>query len=153
METELIRFRIDPVLAQQAEQVCAELGFELRDVLRATVTRIARDQAMPFDMNALASAEARRLPFYEYDERLWASIKPPIDAEVALALLARFVADCSTRIDDAEQADRVDRQQLKTLTKAREEARAIKLTLDVTDAQAVQRVLDRFGPLVRASAV
>jgi addiction module RelB/DinJ family antitoxin len=153
METELIRFRIDPVLAQQAEQVCAKLGFELRDVLRATVTRIARDQVMPFDMNALASAEARRRPFYEYDERLWASIKPPIDAEVALALLARFIADCSTRIDDAEQADRVDRQQLKTLTKAREEARAIKLALDVTDAQAVQRVLDRFGPLVRASAV
>ena len=80
-------------------------------------------------------------------------MKPPIDAEVALALLARYIADCSTRIDDIEQADRVDRQQVKALTKTREEARAIKLALDVTDTDAVQSVLNRFGPLVRASAV
>jgi addiction module RelB/DinJ family antitoxin len=153
METELIRFRIDPALAQQAEQVCAEFGFELRDVLRATVTRIARDHVVPFDMKASASSEARRRPFYEYDERLWATMKPPIDAEVALALLARYIANCSTRIDEAEQADRVDRQQLKALARTREEARAIKLALDVTDSAAVQRVLDRFGPLVRATAV
>lgn len=153
METELIRFRIDPALAHGAEKVCADLGFELRDVLRATVTRIARDHALPFDMNAAAGSEARRRPFYEYDERLWATMKPPIDAEVALALLARYIADCSTRIDDIEQADRVDRQQVKALTKTREEARAIKLALDVTDTDAVQSVLNRFGPLVRASAV
>ena len=152
METELIRFRIDPQLAQQAEKACADAGFELRDVLRLVVTRMAREHALPFGIDAVGTSEARRRPFYDYDERLWANFKPSIDAEVALTLLARFVADCSTRIDEAEQAERVDRQLIKRLAKAREEARALKLGLDVTNADAVQRVLDHFGPLVRSSA-
>lgn len=152
METELIRLRIDPQLAQQAERVCADAGFELRDVLRLVITRIARDRKIPFDLADTSADEARRQPFYEYDPRLWANLKPAIDAEVALAVLSRFIADCSTRLDEAEENEHVDQQLTKQLTVARDEARALKLNLDVTDAAAVQRVLDRFGPLVRPSA-
>ena len=66
METELIRFRIDPQLAQQAEKACADAGFELRDVLRLVVTRMAREHALPFGIDAVGTSEARRRPFYEY---------------------------------------------------------------------------------------
>ena len=48
MDAELIRFRLDPQVRERAEEVCAHLGYELRDVLRATVARIARDGALPF---------------------------------------------------------------------------------------------------------
>lgn len=152
METELIRFRIDPQLAQQAEQVCAAAGFELRDVLRFLVTRIARTGVIASDLADAGASEARQRPFYDYDERLWADLKPSIDAEVALALLARFVADCSTRLDEAEQGEPVDRRIINELAQARDEARVLKRGLDVTDAAAVQRILERFGPLVRSNA-
>ena len=102
MDTELIRFRIDPEIRDKAEEVCSALGHELHDVLRAAVIRIARDGALPFDLGAGPAAPAAgAIPFYHYDERRWGSMKPQIDAEVALALLARFIADCSTRLDQA----------------------------------------------------
>lgn len=150
-QSELIRFRIDPKLAQQAEQICAAAGLELRDVLRIVVTRMAGEGTLPFDLRSASVAEARGRPFYEYNERLWANLKPTIDAEVALALLARFIADCSTRLDEAEGTDHSEPHVMQQLTVAREEARTIKASLDVTDAAAVRRVLDRFGPLVRPS--
>ena len=150
MDSELIRFRVDPELAEQAERACADLGFELRDVLRSVVARIARERVLPFDLNAPGARDATRRPFYDYNERLWANVKPGIDAEVALALLARYIADCSTRIDEAAHGDPAEPQFIERLVKARDEARAVKLTLNVSDADAVQRVLDQFGPLVRA---
>lgn len=151
-QSELIRFRIDPKLAQQAEQVCAAAGLELRDVLRIVVARMGREGTLPFDPRSASVVEARGRPFYEYNERLWADLKPSIDAEVALALLARFIADCSTRLDEAEHTEHLDPQVMEELMFAREEARTIKASLDVTDAVAVRHVLDRFGPLVRSSA-
>lgn len=150
MDSELIRFRVDPDLAQQAERACADLGFELRDVLRSVVARIAREHVLPFDLNTPGARDATRRPFYDYDERLWANVKPGIEAEVALALLTRYIADCSTRIDEAPQGGPAEPQLIKRLIKVRDDARAAKLNLNVSDAEAVQRVLDRFGPLVRA---
>src|SRR5438445_13175806 len=52
MDSEFTRFRINPALRDQAMQVCARLGVELSDVLRALVTRIAHDGAIPFAMPA-----------------------------------------------------------------------------------------------------
>lgn len=150
METELIRLRVDPELARQAERICAGAGFELREVLRLCVARIAHDGTVPFDVGDAKAMEARRRPFHEYDERLWADLKPSIDAEVALALLARFIADCSTRIDEEELSGHADRQLADRLAQAREQARTLKSSLDVADPAAVRRVLDRFGPLVRS---
>lgn len=152
MDTELIRFRIDAQLARQAERVCADAGFELRDVLRLLVTRIARDGVAPAELYAVKESEAHKRPFHDYDDRLWADLKPSIDAEVALALLTRFIADCTTQIDEAENAQTVDRRRVDQLAKARAEARSLKLTLNVADAAAVQTVLQRFGPRLRSAA-
>src|SRR5207248_7354800 len=62
MDTEFTRFRINPALRDQAMQVCARLGVELSDVLRALVTRIAHDGAIPFAMPAAESPTAPASP-------------------------------------------------------------------------------------------
>ena len=153
MDTELIRFRIDPEIRDKAEAVCSALGHELHDVLRAAVVRIARDGALPFDLGAGPAAPAAgAIPFYHYDERLWGSMKPQIDAEVALALLSRFIADCSTRLDQAAEDGEADTERVERLTRQRDEARQRRRELDVADATAVKAVLDTYGPRVRASA-
>jgi hypothetical protein len=153
MDTELIRFRIDPEIRDKAEEVCAAWGHELSDVLRAAVMRIARDGALPFDLGAGPAAPAPgAAPFYDYDERLWASVKPQIDAEVALALLSRFIADCSMRLDEAADGSAPDAERLARLTRQRDDARQRRRELDVVDAAAVQAVLDTYGPLVRHGA-
>jgi addiction module RelB/DinJ family antitoxin len=147
MDTEFARFRINPALRDQAMQVCARLGVELSDVLRAVVTRIAHDGAIPFAMPAAESPTAPASP-PSTDERLWASMRSQVEAEVALALLARFIADCSTTID--EQVTN-DRERTARLSEQRDEARRLRRELDVTDADAVRTVLQKYGPLVRSS--
>lgn len=151
MDNELIRFRIDPAIRETAEEVCSGLGLELNDVLRATVMRIARDGALPFEIGAgAAQPPVEAIPFYNYDERLWGSLKPHIDAEVALAILARFIADCSTKLDEQTSSSRPDEAAMATLTAQRDEARRWRRELDVADAAAVAAVLEHYGPLVRA---
>ncbi len=152
MDTELIRFRIDAEIRDKAEEVCSALGYELHDVLRAAVIRIARDGALPFDLAAPPSTPVGAIPFYNYDERLWGSMKPRIDAEVALAILSRFIADCSTRLDEATDNKAQDPGLVERLTREREEARKRRRELDVADAVEVRVVLDTYGPLVRSGA-
>jgi len=153
MDTELVRFRINPELREKAAKVCADLGLELNDVLRAFVTRIARDSALPFDLGtAPTSPEPGHTPFHDYDARLWSPIKPQIDAEVAIGLLARFIADCSTRIDEAADGGASDPDLVMRLTRDRDDARKLRRDLDVSDGVAVSQVIDKYGPLVRAGA-
>ena len=153
MDTELVRFRIDPELRERAAQACADLGLELNDVLRAFVTRIARDGALPFDLGTTPTPpEPGHTPFHDYDARLWSPIKPQIDAEVAIGLLARFIANCSTRIDEAADGVAPDPELVMRLTRDRADARRLRRDLDVSDGVAVSRVIDKYGPLVRAGA-
>lgn len=153
MDTSLIRFRIDTQVRDRAEEVCSRLGHELTDVLRATVVHIAREGGLPIEMAAQAPpAVAESVPFQDYDERLWAGIKPQVDAEIALALLARFIADCSSRLDEASESPQPDPALVAHLTQQRDEAQRLRLELDVADAAAVQTVLETYGPLVRAAA-
>lgn len=152
MDTELIRFRMDPQVRDRAEEVCARLGYELCDVLHATVARIARDGALPFELGADAVPTPAAAPFQDYREPLWADLKPQVDAEVALALLMRFIAHCSTRLDEESDQSQPDADRVVRLTAQREQARRLRLELDVTDPAAVQQVLDTYGPLVRAKA-
>lgn len=153
MDSELIRFRVDPQVRDKAEEVCSRLGHELRDVLRATVARIARDGDLPFELGAdAASAPAAAVPFQEYNERLWAGIRPQVDAEVALALLMRFIALCSTRLDEESDKPQPDAETVARLTQQRAQARRLRLELDVANVAAIRAVLDTYGPLVRAGA-
>lgn len=153
MTTELIRFRIDPAIREKADEVCAQLGHELTDVLSAVVVRIARDGTIPFELGASAAQPpVAEIPFYNYDERLWGTMKPRIDAEVALAILARFIADCSTKLDEEASSPQSNDTLVASLTAQRDQARRQRRELDVADPVAVAAVLEAYGPLVRAGA-
>lgn len=151
MDTELFRFRVDPELRSKAEIICSELGFDLHDVLRATVARIAVTGAIPFEMRQTGAGSTIPLPFQNYDDKLWSSVKPQVNAEVALAILTRFIADCSIRIDDESQKAVRDENLISQLVQQRNEARSRKRDLNVLDSAAVQLVLDTYGPLVRSA--
>ena len=47
------------------------------------------------------------------DERLWITMRPQLEAEVAIALLVRFIADCSTILDEATDDPQRDRLQIR----------------------------------------
>lgn len=148
VDTELIRFRIDADTGQQAEATCAAAGLELRDVLRAVVGRIARDRVVPDDALTAVKDEILSRPFTTYEGQLWSTLKPTVDAENAVLVLARFIADCSARLE-ALPSEPPSTTRAAELGRAREEARSARSELDVSKPDAVQRVLDRFGPLVR----
>ncbi len=151
MDSDFERFRIDPAVRDTAAQACARLGIELSDVLRALVARIARDGRIPFDLGSERSAqEPSPLPLL--DAPPWTALAAQVEADVLLAVLARFIADCSTRIDEQSSSANPDRQALARLTESRDNARASRRTLDVTDREAVRAALRHYGPLVAAKA-
>ena len=49
-ENAVVRARIDPALRDEAAAVLASMGLTVSDVVRLTLTRIARDKALPFEM-------------------------------------------------------------------------------------------------------
>ncbi len=150
MDSHLIRFRVDSELHERATKVCADIGVDLTEVLRATITRIARDGELPFPLGLeVRESFPSQVPFQNYGGRLWGALKPQIDAEVAIALLARFIADCSTRIDEAGTTDKKAPEVIEQLTAERTEARRLKRELNVADAEAVARVLETYGALLR----
>ena len=65
--TAFVRARIDETLKDEAAAVLAGMGLTVSDVVRMTLTRVARDKAIPFDVNApnantqAAMQEAREL--------------------------------------------------------------------------------------------
>jgi len=151
MDIEIIRFKIDPTLREAAAKVCGDLGLELNDVLRAFVTRIARDGRLPFELATLApSPPGRPGPFEQYDPRLWSTVRPPVDADIAVSLLARFVAACSRELDELSHARSRDEARAAQLRRDRAAALDLRRGLDVTDAEAIRRVIATYGPLVRS---
>lgn len=46
----LVRARIDETLKNQAADVLAEMGLTISDLMRITLTKVAREKALPFDM-------------------------------------------------------------------------------------------------------
>jgi DNA-damage-inducible protein J len=53
-----VRARIDETLKDQAAAVLAEMGLTVSDVVRMTLTRIAKDKALPFELK-VPNAETR----------------------------------------------------------------------------------------------
>lgn len=147
VEGELVRFRVDAAVKDKVTEVCEKLGFDLSDVLRAFMARIAEDGTLPFDMGVAAVARTQRAPFAEYSERLWREYKH-VDAEVALALLSRFIADRSERIDAEASERRPNAEVLAQLRQELAEARSLAQSLDPQDADAVAAVLATYGQLV-----
>lgn len=56
--TAFVRARIDETLKDEAAAVLAELGLTVSDVVRMTLTRVAKDQALPFELK-VPNAETR----------------------------------------------------------------------------------------------
>jgi len=56
--TAFVRARIDAGLKDEAAAVLAELGLTVSDVVRMTLTRVARDHALPFELK-VPNAETR----------------------------------------------------------------------------------------------
>lgn len=53
-----VRARIDESLKDEASAVLAEMGLTVSDVVRITLTRIAKDKALPFELK-VPNAETR----------------------------------------------------------------------------------------------
>jgi DNA-damage-inducible protein J len=49
-ENAYVRVRIDPVLKDEAALVLDSLGLTISDVMRMTLTRIAREKALPLEL-------------------------------------------------------------------------------------------------------
>ena len=56
--TAFVRARIDERLKNEAADVLAEMGLTVSDLVRITLTRVAKDRALPFDLKA-PNAETR----------------------------------------------------------------------------------------------
>lgn len=56
--TAFVRARIDETLKDEAAAVLAELGLTVSDVVRMTLTRVAKDRALPFELK-VPNAETR----------------------------------------------------------------------------------------------
>src|SRR3546814_13577181 len=56
--TAFVRARIDETLKDEAAAVPAELGLTVSDVVRMTLTRVAKDHALPFELK-VPNAETR----------------------------------------------------------------------------------------------
>ena len=81
-QTAFVRARIDEDLKNEAAEVLGEMGLTVSDLVRITLTRVARERAIPFDLkvpNAQTQAamdearrtmKANRLRFTEAEELL-----------------------------------------------------------------------------------
>ncbi len=56
--TAFVRARIDEGLKDEAAAVLAEMGLTVSDVVRMTLTAVARDKALPFELK-VPNAETR----------------------------------------------------------------------------------------------
>ena len=82
MATSVVRARVEDDVKEDATVVLGELGLTVSDIIRMTLTRVARDRAVPFDLtapNAKTQAamkegrkliKSRRARFSSGDERL-----------------------------------------------------------------------------------
>lgn len=48
--TAVVRARVTEDVKEEASAVAAEMGLTLSDILRLTLTRVAKDRALPFDV-------------------------------------------------------------------------------------------------------
>jgi DNA-damage-inducible protein J len=58
----VVRARIDETTKKEAEQVLADMGLTISDLVRMTLKRVARDKALPFELtpNALTVETLRK---------------------------------------------------------------------------------------------
>lgn len=144
-ETELIRFRCDPSIKNDAAAVCDRVGFELGDVLRAVVIRIARDGALPVELR-MPAPEGAGVPFFKRNETLWKDFQH-IEGEVLLESLIRFVASQAAKISAEKDKARPNQERIARWKKLGDEAMKINRTLNIRDREAVDKARRRLESL------
>jgi antitoxin component of RelBE/YafQ-DinJ toxin-antitoxin module len=132
-------------LLERANAVCTRHGVQLADVLRGVVTRIATEGRLPTVGSTPSSPSTARLPFDEYDPRLWHSLQTSINAELAIELLASFIADCSAQLAETDPARRPHKELAEQLRAQRDDAIRRRQSLDIEDPQAIAEVLRTYG--------
>lgn len=150
MEGEIIRFRVDPEVKEKVAAVCEKLGFDLSEVLRAVMGRIAETGTLPIALGTTDEPRSQRAPFGEYSERLWREYQF-VDAEVALSLLDRFIARSAAQLDAEHSGAEPNPGTIETLQRVIGEARQLTQTLDPDDAEAIGAVLAAYGSQPAAS--
>lgn len=148
MDSLHIRIRIDRKIAEKAMEMAQARGMELSDAIRMMLTKAVRIGDFSIDEAQeapLRVAESSR-PYYAYEPRQWDPMKEVLDAELALALLNQFIASHSARIEELAQGEHTEPAALSRLRGEREEARALLASLDPSDAQTVESILERFAP-------
>lgn len=153
MEYTDLRFMLHRELLDRANAVCARHGVQLADVLRGVVTRIATEGSLPSQGKLHPSLASNRLPFDEYDPRLWDPLLLSINAELAVTLLAAFIADCSAQLAETDPARKPHKALMEQLRAKRDDAIRRRQTLDAQNPEAVAEVLHRYaGPEGRTAA-
>lgn len=56
----VVRARVDEEVKEKATAVLAQMGLTVSDVVRMTLTRVANDRALPFDLK-VPNAETREM--------------------------------------------------------------------------------------------
>ncbi|MDM0030396.1 hypothetical protein [Variovorax saccharolyticus] len=148
MDSPIIRFRIDPAIARDAYRMAAEIGMELPDVLRMYLTRSVRDGTFSLGLDAAASALQVAEPLATYEVRYWDPLQAALDAELALALLHRAIAERTTALDEGLALATPDVLRLARVREERDAIGQLLADFDPGSTADVQSVLTRFGPSV-----
>ena len=143
----IIRFRVDREIAKRAHRMAAENGLELPDVMRMMLTNAVRlgDFSIDRDKDSTATRVEDR-PTEAYEPRYWAEVKGTLDAETALALLHKAIAEQAAGFDKEMALETSDPQRLERIRRRRDEALALLGTFDPNDAAAVAKVLEYYAP-------
>ena len=105
-------------------------GTELPDVLRMMLTRAVQLRDFTIDLADHEESPKRREPVDPFEPRYGGPYKATIDAELALALLRRSLADASARQDEARQTDPQDQHKQEREQLSRERQEALRLLAD-----------------------
>ena len=144
----IIRFRIDREIAERAHRMAAESGLELPDVMRMMLTKAVRIGDFSIDQERIASAETvADQPPPPCEPRYWAEAKASLDAETALAVLHRAIAERTSSLAEGLSLTAPDRARLEQIRNERDDASAMLAAFDPKDAVSVARILQRFSPI------
>ena len=149
-DTTTFSIRFDPELHQRASIICSDLGYELNDVIRIFIARIVRDNCIPFDLEALPTINEDKIPFYQFEERLWGNSLNILKAELSITLISRFVAMNAGRISEEESNSHPDIKKIQQLKEEISLASHKKNHLDVNDSKQIQSIIDFYKPLLNS---
>ena len=142
----IIRFRIDREIAEKAQEMATRRGMELPDVMRMMLTRAVRIGDFSIDQDRVQEAAPSygERPFAAYDPRYWDRLKDELDAEAALALLHRAIAERTAWLDENRKPRSADVGLLERVREERDEACRLLAAFDPDDKDAVAMVFRRF---------